>query len=142
MRRTTVTLATTWCKMGSEFESGRSRLKAVLWRLVLSQIGCTVVFAVLAGLLKGWPVGRSVALGGSAVFLPAALSALRMSLARSGTPQSALRTQVSAQALKWLSTVGVFGGIFLLDREVQALWLFLGFWMVHLAYWLALFFER
>ena len=114
----------------------------VLGRLVLSQIACTVVVAALAGLLKGWPVGRSVALGGMAVCVPAALSVLRMSMARSGTPQAALRTQVSAQALKWLSTVCVFGGIFLYDRQVQALWVFLGFGAVHLAYWLALLLER
>ena len=128
--------------MGAVFESGRSRLKTVLWRLVLSQIGCTVLIAGLAGIFRGWPVGRSVALGGVAVFVPAALSALRMGMTRSGTPQAALRTQVSAQALKWLGTVGVFGGIFLYDREVQALWVFLGFGVVHLAYWLALLLER
>ena len=128
--------------MGSVFESGRSRLKLVLWRLVLSQLAGTVVVSVLAGLLKGGPVGRSVALGGMAVFVPAALSALRMSMARSGTPQAALRTQVSAQALKWLGTVCVFGGIFLYDRQVQALWVFLGFGAVHLVYWLALLLER
>ena len=128
--------------MGLVFESGRSRLKLVLGRLVLSQLLFTIVVAALAGLLKGWPVGRSVALGGMAVFVPAALSALRMSMARSGTPQAALRTQVSAQALKWLGTVCVFGGIFLYDRQVQALWVFLGFGAVHLAYWLALLLER
>ena len=77
-----------------------------------------------------------------AVFVPTALSALRMGMARSGTPHAALRTQVSAQALKWLSTVCVFGGIFLLDREVPALWVFLGYGAVHLAYWLALLVER
>lgn len=114
----------------------------MLWRLVLSQLAGTVVVSVLAGLLKGGPVGRSVALGGMAVFVPAALSALRMSMARSGTPQAALRTQVSAQALKWLGTVCVFGGIFLYDRQVQALWVFLGFGAVHLVYWLALLLER
>lgn len=128
--------------MGSVFESGRSRLKRVLWRLVLSQFAGTVLVAALAGLLKGWPVGRSVALGGMAVFVPAALSALRMGMARAETPQAALRTQVSAQALKWLGTVCVFGGIFLYDRQVQALWVFLGFGAVHLAYWLALLLER
>ena len=128
--------------MGSVFESGRSRLKRVLWRLVLSQFAGTVLVAALAGLLKGWPVGRSVALGGMAVFVPAALSALRMGMARAETPQAALRAQVSAQALKWLGTVGVFGGIFLYDRQVQALWVFLGFGAVHLAYWLALLLER
>ena len=128
--------------MGSVFESGRSRLKRVLWRLVLSQFAGTVLVAALAGLLKGWPVGRSVALGGMAVFVPAALSALRMGMARAETPQAALRTQVSAQAHKWLGTVCVFGGIFLYDRQVQALWVFLGFGAVHLAYWLALLLER
>lgn len=128
--------------MGSEFESGRTRLKSVLGRLVLSQLVGTVVVGVLAGLLKGWPVGRSAALGGMAVFVPAALSALRMGMTRSGSPQAALRTQVSAQALKWLSTVCIFGGIFLYDRQVQALWVFLGFGVVHLAYWLALLLER
>ena len=128
--------------MGSVVESGRSRLKRVLWRLVLSQFAGTVLVAALAGLLKGWPVGRSVALGGMAVFVPAALSALRMGMARAETPQAALRTQVSAQALKWLGTVCVFGGIFLYDRQVQALWVFLGFGAVHLAYWLALLLER
>ena len=142
MRQATVLLATTRCKMGLVFESGRARLKLALGRLVLSQVACTLVFAVLAGLLKGWPVGRSVALGGLAVFLPSALSALRMSMSRSGTPQAALYTQVSAQALKWLSTVCVFGGIFLFDRQVQALWVFLGFGAAHLAYWLALLLER
>ena len=128
--------------MGSVFESGRSRLKRVLWWLVLSQFAGTVLLGALAGLLKGWPVGRSVALGGMAVFVPAALSALRMGMARAETPQAALRTQVSAQALKWLGTVCVFGGIFLYDRQVQALWVFLGFGAVHLAYWLALLLER
>ena len=128
--------------MGSGIEAGRFRLRQVLGRLVLSQIAATVVLAALAGLLKGWPVGRSVAMGGMAVFIPAALSALRMGMARSGTPQAALRTQVSAQALKWLGTVCVFGGIFLYDRQVQALWVFLGFGAVHLAYWLALLLER
>ena len=128
--------------MGSVFESGRSRLKRVLWRLVLSQFAGTVLLGALTGLLKGWPVGRSVALGGMAVFVPAALSALRMGMARAETPQAALRTQVSAQALKWLGTVCVFGGIFLYDRQVQALWVFLGFGAVHLAYWLALLLER
>ena len=128
--------------MGSEFESGRARLKLVLGRLVLSQLAATVVFGALAGLFKGWPVGRSVALGGMAVFVPAAMSALRMGMARSGSPQAALRTQVSAQALKWLSTVCIFGGIFLYDKQVQALWVFLGFGVVHLAYWLALLLER
>lgn len=142
MRQVTVVSAKIWCKMGLVFESGRARLKTVLGRLVLSQVVCTLVFSVLAGLFKGWPAGRSVALGGMAVFLPAALSALRMSMARSGTPQAALYTQVSAQALKWLSTVCVFGGIFLFDRQVQALWVFLGFGVVHLAYWLALLLER
>ena len=128
--------------MGSTFESGRSRLMVVLWRLVLSQIACTAGFAALAGLTFGWPVARSVALGGAAVFVPAALGALRMGVSRSGTPQAALRTQVSAQALKWASTACIFGGIFLYDREVLALWVFLGFGMVHLAYWLALLLER
>lgn len=128
--------------MGSEFESGRARLKLVLGRLVLSQLAGTMVFGALAGLFKGWPVGRSVALGGMAVFVPAAMSALRMGMARSGSPQAALRTQVSAQALKWLSTVCIFGGIFLYDKQVQALWVFLGFGVVHLAYWLALLLER
>ncbi len=108
----------------------------------MSQLACTVFVAVLAGLLKGWPAGRSAALGGAAVFVPTALGALRMSLTRSGTPQAALRTQVSAQSLKWLSTVCVFGSIFLFDREVQALWVFLGFGIVHLAYWLALLLDR
>ncbi len=135
-------LATTRCKMGSTFDSGRSRLKTVVWRLVLSQIVCAAVVAVLAGLLKGWPVGRSVALGGAAVFVPAALGALRMSMTRSETPQAALRTQVSAQALKWLGTVCIFGAIFLYDREVRAMWVFLGFGMAHMAYWLALLLER
>ena len=142
MRQVTVVSAKIWCKMGLVFESGRAGLKTVLGRLVLSQVVCTLVFSVLAGLFKGWPAGRSVALGGMAVFLPAALSVLRMSMARSGTPQAALYTQVSAQALKWLSTVCVFGGIFLLDRQVQALWVFLGFGVVHLVYWLALLLER
>ena len=142
VRRAAVEMATAWCKMGLVFESGRSRLKLVLGRLLLSQLACTVGFAVLAGLFEGWPVGRSVAWGGMAVFVPAALSALRMGLARSGTPHAALRTQVSAQALKWLSTVCVFGGVFLYDRQVQALWVFLGFGAVHLAYWLALLLER
>ena len=128
--------------MGLVFESGRAKLRGVLGRLVLSQLVCTVIFAVLVGMLKGWPAGRSAALGGVAVFLPAALSALRMSVDRSGTPQAALYTQVSALALKWLSTVCVFGGIFLLDREVPALWVFLGYGAVHLAYWLALLVER
>ena len=112
-------LVTTWCKMGSVFESGRARLKAALWRLVLSQLVCTVAVAIVAALLKGWPAGRSVAWGGAAVFVPTALGVLRMSLTRPGTPQAALRTQVSAQALKWLGTVCVFGGVFLFDREVQ-----------------------
>ena len=128
--------------MGSAFESGRSGLKLVLWRLLLSQIGCTVLVAVSAGLLKGWSIGRSAAWGGLAVVLPAALGALRMGVTRAKTPQAALRTQISAQALKWLGTVLVFGGIFLLDREVAALWVFLGFMAVHLAYWLALLLER
>ncbi len=128
--------------MGSLFESGRSKLKAVLWRLVLSQIAIAAIAATLAGLLRGWPVGRSVALGGAAVFVPSALGALRMGVTRAVNPQSALRTQVSAQALKWLGTVGVFGGIFLYDREVLALWVFLGFGTVHLAYWVALLVER
>ncbi|MEO8858479.1 MAG: ATP synthase subunit I [Burkholderiaceae bacterium] len=109
---------------------------------MLSQVGGTVVIALLAGFLKGWPVGRSVALGGMAVFLPAALSALRIGLGRSDTPQAALRTQVSAQTLKLLCTVCVFGGIFLLDKQVHALGVFLGFGAVHLAYWLALLLER
>ena len=93
-------------------------------------------------MLIGWPVGLSVAMGGAAVFVPAALGALRISVTRASTPQSALRAQVSAQALKWVSTVGVFGGIFLVGQQVHALWVFLGFGIVHLSYWLALFFER
>ena len=141
-RQLVAVTATTGSKVGSKFESGRSRLKLVLWRLVLAQVACAAAGATLAGLLLGWPVGRSVAFGGAAVFVPAALGALRMGMVRSGTAHAALRTQVSAQALKWLSTVCIFGGIFLYDREVQALWVFLGFALVHLAYWLALLLER
>ncbi len=128
--------------MGSGFESGRSRLKVVIWRLVWSQIGVTAVAAIIVGAFAGWSSGRSVVLGGMAVFVPTALGALRMVLTRSATPQSALRTQVSAQALKWVATVMVFGAVFIVFRDVQALWVFLGFGVVHLAYWLALLLER
>lgn len=135
-------MAATWCNMGSLFESGRSRLKAVLLRLLLTQVGYSVFAAAIAGLLIGWPVARSVALGGAAVFVPSALSALRMGLSRSVSPQAALRTQISAQGLKWLGTVCVFGSIFLFDREVRALWVFLGFGVAHMAYWGALLLDR
>lgn len=128
--------------MGSVFESGRLRLKVVLWRLVWIQMICMVVAGALAGLFVGWPAGYSVALGGLAVVLPAALGALRMVMAPSATPRDALRTQVSAQAIKWLITVLVFGAIFKLGRNVQALWVFLGFGAVHLVYWLSLLRER
>ena len=142
MRQVAAMRATTWCKMGSVFESGRSKLKAALWRLLASQLVCTAATALLAGLVVGWPAGRSVVWGGAAVLVPTALGAVRMGVARSGTAQAALRTQVAAQGLKWLGTVCVFGSIFLFDREVQALWVFLGFGIVHLAYWLALLLDR
>lgn len=135
-------LVTTWSAMALATDSSRSQLRFLLGRLVLFQVGGTAAIALLAGLLVGWPMGRSVALGGLAVFLPAALSALRMGLGRSDTPQAALRTQVSAQTLKWLCTLCVFGGIFLLDKQVYALGVFLGFGAIHLAYWLALLLER
>ena len=128
--------------MGSVFESGRLRLKVVLWRLVWVQMICTVVAGALAGLFVGWPAGYSVVLGGLAVVLPAALGALRIVMAPSASPRDALRTQVSAQAIKWLITVLVFGAIFKLGRNVQAVWVFLGFGAVHLDYWLSLLRER
>lgn len=130
------------CMMRSLIESSRSKLQTALWRLILSQIACTVVLAAGVGLLKGWPAGRAAAWGGAAVLIPASLAALRMGMTRPGSAQNALWTQISAQALKWVSTVCVFGGIFLYDREVQALWVFLGFGVVHLAYWLALLLDR
>lgn len=135
-------LATTWRRMGSVFESGRSRLKAILWRLILSQIGSTLVLAALAAWFKGAEVAQAVAFGGVAVFVPAALSALRMGVVRAVTPQAALRTQVSAQALKWLGTVAIFGSIFVWRSELPALWVFVGFGAVQLAYWVALLLER
>ena len=128
--------------MGAVFESGRLRLKIVLWRLVWIQVVCTVAAGVLAGLFVGWPAGYSVVLGGLAVVLPTSLGALRMVMAPSASPRDALRTQVSAQAIKWLITVLVFGAIFKLGRDVQALWVFLGFGAVHLVYWLLLLRER
>ena len=128
--------------MGSGFESGRSRLKVVVWRLVWAQVGVTLGAAAVTGMFVGCSSARSVVLGGLAVCVPAALGALRMVLARSDTPQSALRTQVSAQALKWVGTVMVFGAAFTVFRDVQAPWVFLGFGVVQLAYWLALLLER
>ncbi|MEO6623563.1 MAG: ATP synthase subunit I [Burkholderiaceae bacterium] len=128
--------------MGSVFESGRLRLRVILWRLVWIQMVCTVVAGALAGLFVGWSSGYSVVLGGLAVVLPASLGALRIIMAPSASPQDALRTQVSAQAIKWLITVLVFGAIFKLGRDVQAVWVFLGFGVVHLVYWLSLLRER
>ena len=133
----------TWCEMGAVFESGRLQLRVVLWRLVWIQVVCTVVAGALAGLFVGWPAGYSVVLGGLAVVLPASLGALRMVMSPSASPRDALRTQVSAQAIKWLITVLVFGAIFKLGQDrVQAVWVFLGFGAVHLVYWLLLLRER
>ena len=133
----------TLCKMGAVFESGRLQLRVVLWRLVWIQVVCTVVTGALAGLFVGWPAGYSVVLGGLAVVLPAALGALRMVMSPSSSPRDALRTQVSAQAIKWLITVLVFGAVFKLGQDrVQAVWVFLGFGAVHLVYWLLLLRER
>ena len=66
-----------------------------------------------------------------------------MVLSPSASPRDALRTQVSAQAIKWLITVLVFGAVFKLGQDrVQAVWVFLGFGAVHLVYWLLLLRER
>ena len=133
----------TWREMGAVFKSGRLQLRVVLWRLVWVQVVCTVVAGALAGLFVGWPAGYSVVLGGLAVVLPASLGALRMVMSPSASPRDALRTQVSAQAIKWLITVLVFGAIFKLGQDrVQAVWVFLGFGAVHLVYWLLLLRER
>jgi ATP synthase protein I len=113
-----------------------------LARLVLLQIGVSVFFAALVGWVLGARVGLALLLGGAAVFIPATLSALRMWVSTAQDPQGALRAQISAQALKWLGTLLVFGGTFLWFRPVPALWVFVGFGLVHLVYWVALLTQR
>jgi F0F1-type ATP synthase assembly protein I len=123
-------------------DAERSRMAGALRRLVLRQIAIALLAALVLGGFFGQPVALGVFLGGAAVFLPASLSAFRMWVSKTDDPHVAWRTQVSAQTLKWVGTVLVFGATFVWLRQVPAPWVFLGFGLTHLVYWVSMLTER
>jgi ATP synthase protein I len=113
-----------------------------LRRLVLRQVAIALLAALVLGGFFGQALAWGVFWGGAAGFLPAGLSAYRMWLSRTDDPQAAWRTQISAQALKWVGTVLVFGATFMSIGQASAPWVFLGFGLTHLVYWFSMLTDR
>jgi len=103
------------------------------------QIAVTLASGLVAGAITGDPGTAASALwGGSIGFLSAAIYAFAMRAPQGARPQDLLAAQYRAQGLKFMLTVGLFGGTFAIAKDVSPLPLFLTYAATLLAYWAGL----
>jgi len=106
-------------------------------RVVRLQVLATVAIALLLLSREGATVAMSAFLGGTIGFVPAWIYVRKMTAA-SGDPQSLLRAQYKAEFYKFAVTAVMFALIFVLFRDVAALYLFLTYFATLAVYWVAL----
>lgn len=97
-------------------------------KILLAQLGLSVVFAALFWALNGYVAGYSALLGGLTCVIPNAFLALRLVVPRRDPGASALVTAAYIGEIGKLAlTVLMFGTVFVLVRPLAAGPLFAGF---------------
>ncbi len=108
-------------------------------KILLAQLGLTLLVAAVALGLAGGVAGYSAVLGGLIGVIPSAfLGARMMAVNQSGNPRKMLNAAYVGEAVKWLLTFGLFVGVYLLVSPLNAGALLVGFIVVHAGVWLAI----
>jgi F0F1-type ATP synthase assembly protein I len=107
-------------------------------RVIVLQVGVTLVVALLLNWSKGETAAISAMLGGAIGFVPAWIYAHKMSADGGADPQNLLRAQYRAEFYKFAVTAVMFTLIFTMFREVSALYLFVTYFATLAVYWVAL----
>lgn len=108
-------------------------------KILLAQLGLTLLSGAVALGLAGWVAGYSAVLGGLIGLVPNAfLGARMMAVSQSGNPRKMLNAAYVGEAFKWLLTFGLFVGVYLLVSPLKSGALLAGFIVVHAGIWLAI----
>lgn len=114
------------------------RLDRAVQRVLFLQLLATAVIALPLLPLIGVQAAASAALGGAIGFSSTLAYALRMRVPASAEPRDLLKAHMRAEAYKLLTTVLLFGAVFIFLKEVSPLPLLLTFIATLTAYWAAL----
>jgi len=118
----------------------KQRLRVIKWMLVV-QFLTTLLFALVAWLIKGQVAGYSALLGGFICWLPScyfAYRAFRYKGARAA--DKIVRSMYAGEVGKMLLTMALFTMVFVRVRPLDALALFAGFVIIQSVNWFVPFF--
>lgn len=108
-------------------------------KILLAQLGLTLLAGAVALGLAGGVAGYSAVLGGLIGVIPSAfLGARMMAVSQSGNPRKMLNAAYVGEAIKWLLTFGLFWGVYLVVSPLNAGALLAGFIGVHAGVWVAI----
>ncbi len=108
-------------------------------KILLAQLGLTLLAGIVALGLAGGVAGYSAVLGGLIGVIPSAfLGARMMAVNQSGNPRKMLNAAYVGEAVKWLLTFGLFVGVYLWVSPLNAGALLAGFIVVHAGVWFAI----
>lgn len=108
-------------------------------KILLAQLGLTLLAGAGALGLAGGVAGYSAVLGGLIGVIPSAfLGARMMAVNQSGNPRKMLNAAYVGEAVKWLLTFGLFIGVYLWVSPLNAGALLAGFIVVHAGVWFAI----
>lgn len=108
-------------------------------KILLAQLGLTLLAGAVALGLAGGVAGYSAVLGGLVGVIPGAfLGARMMAVNQSGNPRKMLNAAYVGEAVKWLLTFGLFVGVYLWVSPLNAGALLAGFIVVHAGVWVAI----
>ena len=107
-------------------------------RIIMQQIGVTVVISLVLLAIYGTVVGVSAFVGGAIGFLTSWMYAWKMSVPAGSDPGAFLKAHYKAEGYKLGATFVLFAATFILFKGVAALPLFLTYGATLLAFWVAL----
>ncbi len=112
-------------------------------KILLAQLGLTLLAGIVALGLAGGVAGYSAVLGGLIGVIPSAfLGARMMAVNQSGNPRKMLNAAYVGEAVKWLLTFGLFVGVYLWVSPLNAGALLAGFIVVHAGVWFAILVDK
>ena len=109
-----------------------------IYKIVLFQTLLVLLFAVAVAAFQDLHKGFSAGLGGAIAVIGSLIYAMLVA-DKTGDPTTVMKAHFRAEMVKIFITAVLFLLVLLLFHSVAALWLILGFAVVTLSYWFALF---
>jgi ATP synthase protein I len=106
------------------------------------KVAITVVLAVALLVILGQKAAIASGLGGLVAILGSVLYATIAYSVKFAPPAEIMRRHFAAEMAKLCMTLAVFAGVFVLYRQVEWLWVFIGYLAAASAYWFGLLIHR